>query len=442
MKTKILFSPIGGSDPISNFHDGPMLHILRVYKPDIVYLYLSKEMCDFKEKDDRYNYCIKKLGEKLNHEYQVHVLERTDLVDVQKFDYFVDEFREIITKINSKHEGATLYLNVSSGTPAMKSSLQILSVLSEHRLIPIQVSTPMKQLNPHIEDRENYEVEDYWEANYDNQPDFVNRCVESKGTNLLATIKKEITAKHIDAYDYVAALSIAKDMEEFIDNDVLKLLTAANYRLQLDFSGVYKALNDTKFDILPIKDYKRKIILEYLLYLKIKLIKEEYADFLRATTPYIVEIFELIVQKYCIIDINEYCIKHRNRNGIYINRWDRNKLSNNQKLLNILDNEFPGGIKEMPVASYHLAIIINAYCDNNRIKETVNDLRDAEQLVRNLAAHEMVSVTDQWIKKNTNFTSKQLLDKLKYLAQMSGININDELWNSYDAMNDIIKGLL
>ena len=47
---KILFSPIGGTDPISNFRDGAMLHICRIYKPDIVYLYLSKEMCEFQEK--------------------------------------------------------------------------------------------------------------------------------------------------------------------------------------------------------------------------------------------------------------------------------------------------------------------------------------------------------------------------------------------------------
>lgn len=59
---KILFSPIGGTDPISNFRDGAMLHICRIYKPDIVYLYLSKEMCEFQEKDDRYRYCLEQLG--------------------------------------------------------------------------------------------------------------------------------------------------------------------------------------------------------------------------------------------------------------------------------------------------------------------------------------------------------------------------------------------
>ena len=42
----ILFSPVGGTDPIAqdNCRDGSLLHICRIYKPDIVYLYMSHEM--------------------------------------------------------------------------------------------------------------------------------------------------------------------------------------------------------------------------------------------------------------------------------------------------------------------------------------------------------------------------------------------------------------
>lgn len=43
MGRKILFSPVGGTDPIKYFKDGLMLHICRHYQPDVVYLYLSHE---------------------------------------------------------------------------------------------------------------------------------------------------------------------------------------------------------------------------------------------------------------------------------------------------------------------------------------------------------------------------------------------------------------
>ena len=40
----VLFSPVGGTDPISNQRDGALLHICRHYHPECVMLYLSKEM--------------------------------------------------------------------------------------------------------------------------------------------------------------------------------------------------------------------------------------------------------------------------------------------------------------------------------------------------------------------------------------------------------------
>ena len=56
MNRVILFSPVGGTDPISlsNCHDGSLLHICRNYRPDKVILYMSKEMLDYQEADDRY----------------------------------------------------------------------------------------------------------------------------------------------------------------------------------------------------------------------------------------------------------------------------------------------------------------------------------------------------------------------------------------------------
>ena len=48
MSSRILFSPVGGTDPMSlyNCRDGSLLHICRVYRPEKVYLYMSKEILD------------------------------------------------------------------------------------------------------------------------------------------------------------------------------------------------------------------------------------------------------------------------------------------------------------------------------------------------------------------------------------------------------------
>ena len=41
---KVLFSPIGNSDPWSNDRDGAMLHIVRYYQPDIVVLFFTESI--------------------------------------------------------------------------------------------------------------------------------------------------------------------------------------------------------------------------------------------------------------------------------------------------------------------------------------------------------------------------------------------------------------
>ena len=50
---RVLFSCIGTTDPVRGEHDGPMLHILRHYQPDSVWLFLTPEIRALAEKDKR-----------------------------------------------------------------------------------------------------------------------------------------------------------------------------------------------------------------------------------------------------------------------------------------------------------------------------------------------------------------------------------------------------
>ena len=129
MNRVILFSPVGGTDPISlsNCHDGSLLHICRNYRPDKVILYMSKEMLDYQEADDRYMYCLTRLDRMQNRNTEYAVIERRELTRVHEFDYFYQDFRGIIREIYDELDDTdTLLINISSGTPAMKSGLLVL----------------------------------------------------------------------------------------------------------------------------------------------------------------------------------------------------------------------------------------------------------------------------------------------------------------------------
>ena len=47
---KVLFSPIGNSDPWRNLYDGPMLNIVRYYNLDKVVLYFTRTIWEGNEK--------------------------------------------------------------------------------------------------------------------------------------------------------------------------------------------------------------------------------------------------------------------------------------------------------------------------------------------------------------------------------------------------------
>ncbi len=51
---QILFSCVGTTDPVRGEHDGPILHILRHYRPESVLLFLTPEIRELAETDDRF----------------------------------------------------------------------------------------------------------------------------------------------------------------------------------------------------------------------------------------------------------------------------------------------------------------------------------------------------------------------------------------------------
>ena len=68
----------------------------------------------------------------------------------------------------------------------------------------------------------------------------------------------------------------------------------------------------------------------------------------------------------------------------------------------------------------------------------IYNLREVEGTVRNIAAHEMVSVTDDVIKDKTNFSSNAIMKKIEKVFSYTDLDIKDEYWNSYDLMNQLI----
>lgn len=430
---KILFSCIGGNDPISNNHDGSILHICRYHKPDKVIMLASKEMCDL-NMDKHCVSCLKKLGESLNHKIECEIIKANNLTDPQDFDIIYPIIKESIKKIKAgmKPEDE-LYVNIASGTPAMKYCLQFLSALSDYSFTPISVNTPVKGMNTNKTDKKAFDPEKQWADNEDNKITD-NRTRITKSLFMLNEFYQNTLVKLIENYDYSGALTLLGTVNCFSE-ETKELIEAGLQRTQLDTNNAEKTLNKYGFT-LPISD-DRKNMVEYALSIANNLKKERYADFIRAITPLMTDLYIKALEQFCNIDIKNAV---RINNGVM--RWEEVKNGEDQARiqaknaifpdLNTVFNPFRYGI----VYNVHLRTILDAKPYGSNEKNLIQFMGDIEESVRNIAAHQMVMFTSDDVLSRTGHKPEDIFANLQELMLL--LNIPKEVWDSYSDMNEVI----
>lgn len=401
-----------------------------------VVLYLSGEMYQHHVQDNRYVYCLEELGKKMSHPFEIEVIVRDELTEVQDYEYFYTEFTKCINDIVAQmDEGDELLLNVSSGTPAMKNALIILATLAEFSFQPIQVSTPLKRSNYMDENTKKYEVQEQWEFDEDNEPQEgdTSRCEEIKSLNLVKLLKVNLLEKHLQAYDYTAALEIARDLKNHISVKATAMIEQANERNQLNTKRVNELAKKIDYQPMPVKNQENCDLLEYVLLLQMKVRRKEYADFIRAITPVVFELFYRVLKRQCHIDIKDYC--DEKKSGL---RWNLEKIKQTE-VGDILQKEYAAtGFRGGPVYSSQLKPLILHYSVSEKVNSLVTDLRHAEEKARNKAAHTIVSITNEKIVKWTDYTAEELLVKIQQLTLFVVPGQDGSIWDSYDRMNEAI----
>ncbi len=359
MSKRILFSPIGSTDPIKYFHDGSMLHICRHYKPDVVILYMSREITQRHRRDNRYVRTIELLGESINHHFDVKVIEDIEFKDVQKYDIYYELFHNIIKDIsNNMSKGDELIVNMASGTPAMKSALLILATLAEYSFTPIQVNSPLNRMNVTYENRDEYDVVYNWQLNKDNEVDSANRCEAVKCMNLLRLLKLENVKKHILTYDYNLALQLVNEINGGISKDIYTMLEFANARLNLDFKKVNSLIKDNQLDITPLKNDEITVLWEYICVLEIKLKKQNYIDVIYGIS-------------HLINDLSKYLLAKTSKDNI--------DYTLSQKINEVI--EFGENIKNISI--YDIANLKDELFNVNSLHDVIGNIKNILMILDN-----------------------------------------------------------
>ncbi len=440
MSQYILFSPIGGTDPIANERDGSMLHICRKYKPACVMLYLSREMCERHRKDDRYCDSLRRLAWREDFSPEILVEEHPELSEVQVYDFFFQEFRPLLLAMHSRFPDHQLILNIASGTPAMKSALYLLAAFLPFPVLPVQTATPVKAQNPRLEPHMDYDVDLYWECDLDNE-EYIDRCQEVRYENLNAQLQKESISAHLRSYDYAAALDVAKQVRSLLSPRAYTLLDAAKARLELNWRSIKP---DVKAELGLLGSNQGRIHLaEYLLWLQMKQRRGDLSDFLRGLTPGLYELMKLAVEEKAGYPLSAYC----DSNGRFCRDW-MTADQTGQELLRLLETS-GRNIDRTFLISGHYATVLEKKCGKETWTTPLLQLRQVEERLRNVTAHTITRVDEKWLREKGVVSSQEIVKMIKAavqaLNQDSGTNTAARLtvdWGAYDIMNRKIEEAL
>lgn len=155
--------------------------------------------------------------------------------------------------------------------------------------------------------------------------------------------------------------------------------------------------------------------------MRIKLEKEEYADFIRSISPVFQRLLEMIIKKTNIVNLDSLIRFDKKSGSAKVIETD--KYAKSFDYIKIIDDYGKGGI------------------DLN-IKNSIYKIRDIEESVRNKAAHNITCITAESIYNSEKKTPMDIFKMLCDLANYAGVRITDNDLKTYDKLNEKIISLL
>ena len=406
-----LISCIGDTDPIRNRHDGALLHLARVFRPEKILLIYSERTL-LKENNillalnsiEGYSPVIKK-DERLISNSEVFI-----------FDKMYEILNNVVLKYSRDDED--LILNLSSGTPQMKSALFTINRLNDINVRAYQVITPSHSSNEGIRHDNNLDINYLISTNLDNRKDFEKRILEDKAEKFQKTLIKRTMKNLLNNFDYESLYDLSMRYRVLSKSKMKKIISLLQDLTEaVKYQKLLKVVNQTDYC-----EKEKKLINSYLIIL------------LQANRELVSEV--LIRSK----NIGEYaCELYLEKNYPDLIFWKENRPYLNtenypdieDRLLNDNDIHY----RKEQYLNIHLYIkILKELNENEELIENLNKLSGYNQQ-RNKVAHGLseISASQVNVRKIVN---------LCYQIVSECVDLTEDWSKFYDQFNNKISIML
>lgn len=448
---RVLFTPVGDTDPVRGYHDGGMLHILRHYAPvDRVFVFLTKEMEDKETESGCYTKGIQKVASQCKIEFirsgitEPHIYERLTVLQ----DVFQEKYEQ--------YPNEEWLLNLSSGTPQMKSVMSLIG-LDHPQVKAIQVFSPAKGSNNKSHPEKTPEMlEMLYHFNDDDDPSSSNRCNEPELSLLKKHSVKMQIISLVNNYEYEGALQLLRQNRHLFSDISEKLLRHAVCRRNLMWKDANKIISSYKGSPLISKagDFE-----EFFRVMELRQRKKQLPEFIVKITPICTKLvtdYAMSLAQRMLFDLNACSEIRRDEDGSIRYVLKREKIGrHNNMLLEHLNRKYKGGFKNSELSISNMAYIcewiINSGISSNRrdieIEKIFARLSIVSENIRNKVAHKIVmnlteNIIREWSKgKERSGIADAGLDSrdiLNYLHRASDLIRGQKFQWDYDELNNSI----
>ena len=424
----VLISAVGDTDPVRGGYDGPLLHIIRHYHPQKVYIVYTAEM----EKRDRNTdcYCIAIRFIDPN-----CIIEKiyTGIENASDFDGFYEIFGELLNRVEKENTGADILINISSGTPQIKNTLSLEVVAHNVLSRAIQVPTPEGKTNKDLLHYDAYlnNIDDELINLYDNLTDAPNRCIEPALIGVRKNMIKMQVIKMVENWEYKGAYELIQKNAPLFTERLPLLLYHAYYRSMPDETPaetVAKAL-DMYYDLYPVRSADAKKTCEYLLAANLRKKRGELTDYVLRINTFVEVMLEKEIDKI-VGGISK--IAKKTRKGIWI--LDKNRVDIKfPGMMEYLNNQYKGEYHINQGLSFDSYSKLAGYFNINGYEKLI-----ATHEKRNEATHRLESVTDVELAKIGLKANELQMILEKRVIRFYRKEINTSIFTIYEYINELI----
>ena len=439
---KLLFTCMGTSDPVRGYHDGPMLHIIRHYRPNLICVLLSGEAAALNDCGARLDAVLAYLRENWGgYEPELRII-RTQIEDPSDMDAVGAPITDAVMQLTEEFPDGELLLNLSSGTPQMKIALSFLAADVRLNVRGVQVKNFERASG--TTERTNaadYSVVDELECNEDEAPGAPNRCAEPELMHMQRQRAKEQLLALLDVRDYSAICAMRN-----LPNQLKALIGHLNARDQMQSEAARNFAQNLKlpFPLYPVRpgaprsDYAE--VSEAYLVLLNRSHRQQYEELILRLNPLIVRL-ELQLMKTVLAGQNlrlEDVISHPySRRPRFVPDMLANKLPEVYQRVCIY---FGAPLREsdisMELCYRVLENLPGTPADAMTVLKSCNLLNES---CRNALAHQLTAVTAEQITAACGMQPAQLLNQVGKLIAAIYPECDPALFTIYKRCGDYIK---